>query len=495
MNREAMALERDGAESGKRRGVREDSPEIHFLGIDAEKGRPFYSLERLDEPPPRIRHRPLRAGVSSTLLGEAGWGVVLPKGLNPAIRTALKPLLARRHAQAGALYRELIYVPREGPGHFLSRLHAGPGPVVPTTVPYYLLLVGDPTEIPPGFQFDLSLQYAVGRIDFDTVESYAHYANSVVRAEEQGRPHEMALEIFSMGHPGDAATEIVREQLVEPLHGPLKERFPSKEIRWTDGAAATKAALGEAVREGHASMVFTAGHAALFSEGSPRQKVCQGALVCADWPGEGPAKSSQYFSALDLSEEADLIGRLFFLFGCHTAGTPRLDTFGPPGPGGRKQRRKLTDEPFIARLPQALLGHPEGGALAVVAHIDRAFPAHRFGEFSDGQAHVFGDVFVQLLQGKPLGVAMESFSLRHAELAARLVSQVLEAGDGDFEPLDQAALWTAFSDARSLIVLGDPAVRLTTEDDRRSSRDTSQEKDLENRVESLEARLVPIERE
>src|SRR5262249_51827321 len=125
-------------------------------------------------------HFGVRPGIDSGKLDEAGWGIVFASEVAPAIKDALKELMEWRKSQAGVYYYEFDEYKgyQAGDSHldFLARNGMGPGPADPKKVPYYLLIVGDAESIPFDFQYQLDVQYAVGRIWFDTPEEYARYA-------------------------------------------------------------------------------------------------------------------------------------------------------------------------------------------------------------------------------------------------------------------------------------------------------------------------------
>jgi hypothetical protein len=417
-----------------------------------------------------------RMGVDERDLAEAGWGAIFTYDADPAIREALRPLLDHRRAQAArqkeGRYRELTgpdgYRPGESKNAFITRLGSAPGPVNPDRLPYYLLIVGDPEAIPFGFQCQLDVPHAVGRIHFDTPEEYAQYARSVVEAETAGTPLPRRATFVGVENPDDQATSLSARYLVGPLAQRVASQRPAWQTETVEGPAAVKgrlaALLGGSETPG---LLFTASHGVGFDNGDPHQLTDQGALLGADWPGPlawpagTPLSRDHYLAAADVADGAALHGLIAFHFACYGAGTPRYDEFAHRGPAG-SQPAEIAPRAFLAGLPKRLLGHPKGGALAVVGHVERAWGcSYLWGGRRVEQIDAFEEALLLLLDGYPLGAALEALNQRYAECATTL-GELLERNSYGLT-VDSAtlvSLWTANNDARGYAVLGDPAVRL-----------------------------------
>lgn len=425
-------------------------------------------------------------------LREAGWGIIFPATMPDdqlrAILKALAPLLTLRKEQSGDLFR--IYARGEGyrPGDtaqsFLGRpprhaVASNPADPRTTGVPYYLLLVGDPVAIPFEFQYQLDVQYGVGRLDFGKdYQAYANYAHNVVASEKGKRRSSAPVVFWGTDNPGDEATYLTAHHLVKPLAEHFRSRdrttMPGWEILHVVPEHATKQNLLQILKLRQApALLFAAGHGLEFPPGDPRQQIYQGALLCQDWDGgRGEVSPECFVSAEDITPDINLQGTILFLFACFSAGTPQDDAFSRVR--YREQARSLAREPFVSALPKAVLALKDRGALAVIGHVDRAWGLSFLSELtyrpegleSRRREHieVFASTLDRLLAGYSVGAGLDFFNMRYAAIATELA--YLYDHIGDPPALDDvyrlAELWTAHNDARNVIVLGDPAVRLRT---------------------------------
>ena len=414
----------------------------------------------------RQAHWGVKEGVDPTKIEQSGWGIIMAHNADPAIKEALSELLELRQKQAGERYREYLgaegYRPGETKNKWLARHGMGPGPADPDKVPYYLLVVGDPETIPYRFQNQVDVQYAVGRLHFDTLDEYAAYARSVVQAETGQVKLPKQAAFFGVRTPNDQATLLSADHMVKPLSAKIGEQAGWQVNTWLE-AQATKANLASLINGGKTpTLLYTASHGMGFPKDDPRQLPHQGALLCQDWPGPGKWKQAIptdfYFSADDVGSEARLLGSMAFFFACYGAGTPRLDEFAQQA---TRQRAEIAAQSFIARLPRRLLGHPKGGMLAVVGHVERAWGYSFMWDRAGEQLTVFESTLQGVMGGKPIGYALEYFNDRYAEISSDLTAMIEDLNfGGKVDEVALAGMWTANNDARAYVIIGDPAVRL-----------------------------------
>jgi hypothetical protein len=416
-----------------------------------------------------------KEGVNDQELGQSGWGVIFAPDIEENIKSALSPLLDLRRDQAGRFFNNFpgdkAYRAGDDKNRFLRHSKMAPGqPADPEKVPYYLLIVGSPESIPYRFQYQLDVQYAVGRIHFDTVEQYARYAKGVCNAEAGNIRRSREAAFFGVRNRADRATQLSADYLIKPLSETMALDEPTWKWSCTLAEDATKANLTQLLGgERTPALLVTASHGMAFPKGHKRQAADQGALLCQDWPGplkhRGPIPDEFYMAGRHISNEASVEGLIAFCFGCYGAGTPKLDDFAHLLDGSQAT---IAPEAFVGSLPKRLLAHPAGGALAVIGHVERAWTYSFLWEGAGAQLGVFESALTALVNGKRIGSAMEYFNKRYAELSSDLNSELEDLKYRQARPASEtrtedevlAGMWTANNDARSYVVLGDPAVRL-----------------------------------
>ncbi len=414
-------------------------------------------------------HYGLAEGIDPKNLAESGWGIIFTHDADPAVKACLGELIALRKDQAGERFRiyekEEGYRPGESKPGFLARHNVSPGPVDPERMPYYLMIVGSPAAIPYEFQYQLDVQFAVGRIFFDTLREYADYAAGV-KAAETGKirlPREMSF--FGVANPDDKATNLSSDYLVKPLSERLAKGHPNWRFNTFLKDQAGKSQLSRLLGgDMTPALLFSASHGLSFPLNDSRQIPHQGALLCQDWPGplqwkgRGGIPQDFYFAGEDLIRYANLSGLIAFYFACYGAGTPLNDEFSKQT---FKKREAIAPYPFLAGLPTKMLSNSKGSALAVIGHVERAWGYSFAWPGVEPQTTVFESTLKRLLEGHPVGSAFEFFDDRYAELASDLSIELEEIEYGKkANPYELAGMWTANNDARSYVILGDPAVRL-----------------------------------
>jgi len=461
------------------------------FGIDADTGLPLdgidpATLEAFKSTPletalsskilkvkadPNKDHFGTTSEVDANELDQAGWAVLFAPSVDRKIREAFQPLLDYRKKQVASdtLFKVFEgssgYQPGDSANDWLGRMGIRQDVVDPNNgVPYYVLIVAPPDEIPFEFQYGLDLYWAVGRVWFSTAKEFRNYAESVIQYETMSKPP-TSRQMAMFAPRRDPATNLSHDQLVEPMvtgassaFGPVgsKQNFA---IQPYLGDTADKQALHKifsgTIPQGPPAFLLTATHGMRYNSGDARQEPNQGALLCQDWPGQGAAKPEFYYTGADLPANAKVHGLIHFMFACYGGGCPEFDNFN------RKEKTpaRIAPKPLLARLPQSLLGR-EGGALAVLAHVERAWASSfRLGE--NPQIQGFRDVISQIMQGQRLGQATDKFNGRWAGLSTEL-NDLLHKIQFGFE-VDADVLankWVSCDDARNYVLFGDPAVRL-----------------------------------
>lgn len=419
-------------------------------------------------------------GVSPEDVTQAGWGVVFHKDEDPDVRQALELLVQHRREEIGNdnLVKVLEYDGQQDAHAWLADHGVLAGDVVPSRVPYYLLLVGGPEQIPFSFGHLLDLEYAVGRLHFERVSQYEQYVQSLLQYEAgEAPPRAKEAVFFGTRHKFDKATQLSADLLIDPLVDGIPANgaepaqasaahamgFRTRKLR--EKAATKEALAGIMVPPPGAmppSFLFSATHGVGFRQPHDDELEKSGALVCQDWPGFGTFDGEHYFAAVDLPADSRVHGLITFHFACYSAGTPSHDRFihqpGQPPP-------RIADRAFLAALPKALLSHPLGGALACIGHVERAWSYSITMDKTGPQILPFQNAVKRILAGEPVGYAMKDFNERYAALSARQ-SQLLEEISFDAQVPDEelATNWAWRNDAEGYVVIGDPAVRMRVDD-------------------------------
>src|SRR6516162_11342439 len=278
---------------------------IYVNGIDIETGNYAFAPRSIDDLAKQVLAQPGAApfgvphlettrsfgvpfDIDPTKLEDAGWGIVFHEDAPQSLRDAVNTLVELRAKQAGDRLKVLDYKKGEQIRDWYRRHHVSAGNPDPEVLPYYLLLIAPPDLIPFDFQYLLGVEYAVGRLDFDTAGEYERYARSIVDYEGTNSiPNAKEIAFWGTRHLGDPATHLSASFLIDPLAngvaqaaGALKRPIHSEvgyERKLYLGDDATKETLLASLHAAKPpAMLFTASHGMAMRSGHPKQLTDQG---------------------------------------------------------------------------------------------------------------------------------------------------------------------------------------------------------------------------
>jgi hypothetical protein len=399
---------------------------------------------------------------------EAGWGVIVHQNLSNQSESEIEKLV-RHRADHNKIEPKVFEVSGElDYQKFLSDNSVSPGYGEVEKVPYYLLIAGDPTEIPYRFQYELGTEYAVGRLAFSDHTGYQAYIDQLIDYETAKTvPTRPNAVFWGTANPDDDATQLSARHLVQPLNEKLESNmdFPvDLFLGDTDGKAASKENLiTELSGSRPPALLFTASHGMGFNKlDKTNQPRYQGALVTQGWePGDAITRSLIY-SGDDILEGVNVRGMVHFAFACFGAGTPSHDDFSHNKIG---LSPVIAPFPFVSNLANQELIH---GSLAFVGHVDRAWGFSFIGLTGESQILGFERALKNMLLQKrawPIGHCLRDISDRALHLSKSLLEDLNEMNFGKkISSVVIADKWKERNDARAYALIGDPAVSLRVAD-------------------------------
>lgn len=322
-------------------------------------------------------------------------------------------------------------------------------------VPFYIMIVASPDDIPFEFQYDLDVYWGVGRLWLEKDEDYGAYAQAVIEYENPKQPPSASrrMTFFTPRFERDnGATALICDGLVTPLQ---KSQFADEYQFGVDvitGKDANRDRLIELYSgvKSRPSIYFCGTHGLLRAVESAHLADTMGALLCEVWPGDVAPGKGQYMAGRDLPGDADLRGTVHFLFCCYGGGWPMVSSY---------DGAQIAPKTMVARLPQTILAK---GGLAVLAHIDRGWSySFQAGNGID-RSQEFGCIFTRFMDGARAGHATDQYNMQWGILGNQISRQMR---DSTIESTEAAHnLWVEHDDARNYVLYGDPAVRLRVED-------------------------------
>lgn len=403
-----------------------------------------------------------------------GWGLVLPErpGLTRAelARADDAPEPARLLAAA----RSATGVPvvlRYRPGdltHLHRYLPSGVDVPVPTAgdgsrgasvgaLPWYLLLLGPPEELPWELQLVLNTSSHTGRLDLDAA-GLEHYVEAALGGWATAAVDATSPLAWTVEHGPADITRLLREEVGAPVVARWRgdPQIGDRAVE-LGGPGATGDALADALAEQRPAVVVTTSHGATDTSVPPEEmRRTLGTLVDATHTPVPPER---------LLRDWQPDGVVWYSLACCSAGGSGRNLFegllDPGSSAGAVVAAVAGLGPTSAALPRALLGAPRP-ARAVVGHLEPTFDwtLRRPDTHVSTSAALVSTLYDKLFQARPLPVGPAFRAYLDQAGALRSAWALAGATAGSDPAAAGRALVAALTsiDRQCTVILGDPAV-------------------------------------
>jgi len=405
---------------------------------------------------------------------DVGWGIVLPDSdavskidrANAVDAPAsIKTLLAARPGSPVFRYRADVL------SGFLRRYYADGSEkdtafsapdrgIGDKKLPWYMLIVGTPAEIPWRVQYLLNLSCFTGRLDLDE-DARARYVGALVNdwkdsAVSSNRPVVWAVD---QGQPD--ITWLMRGAIADPLAAKLRcDSQIGDKMTYLAGAMATASGLIAAVKKAQPAFIVTTSHGLTAPISDPAAMRKQLGLLV---DGLGARVTPE---ALLDGWQPD--GVIWYAHACCSAGSDTGTSYRGLVKAGSSVEQTLEAvgalEAGVAPLPKALLGATKP-ARAFVGQVEPTFnytlrnPENKQVLTTSLQKALYNRMFRK--EHDPVGMALANCYQHVGELFGQwqeLVRDVGRAVAGAREAALRAQLMAI--DRQSMVILGDPTAVL-----------------------------------
>jgi hypothetical protein len=346
-------------------------------------------------------------------------------------------------------------------------INGAPRGLDPDALPQYLLIYGTPAEIPWDFQYVLSTNRLVGRLDLQG-DALNNYIQALLNEWKDSSSHIEQAVVWAADY-GNDITHLMRDAIAAPVYTKWRKDNTLRDTAvFLDGSVtnASAAALITTISQKKPALIVTTSHGQTGPLSDPREmKANLGLPIGQDFQAIDPEQ-------LLATWEPD--GAIWYAHACCSAGCDAVTLYGCVGqtdpalclvkPGSTIDRvlKGLTGlGALVAPMPNALLGAKKP-LRAFIGHVEPTFdwtiqqPAT--GQFltSNIQRALYDNVYLPM----PIGLALQEWykSLAGLYTASDRLRALYDGKEDTLIPLLHCQLTAR--DRQSMVILGDPTVKL-----------------------------------